>query len=96
LITVYRSHAKVGGIRRSFNNKGNGTQDFSNSIIIINGGWRRNPILNLCASIALAASVIWIVEAYIIGLGTAARVVLCLRYSTAYANHLFSLSQGKP
>jgi len=44
-----RSEAsRVGGIRSSFNNKGNGTQDFSNStIIIVNGGWKRNPILNL-------------------------------------------------
>jgi len=42
-----RSEARrVGGVTSSFNNKGDGKQDFSNStIIIVNGGWRRNPIL---------------------------------------------------
>ncbi|KAK7357198.1 hypothetical protein VNO80_16481 [Phaseolus coccineus] len=104
--------SRVGGIRNSFNNKGDGTQDFSNStIIIIDEGWRLNPILNLqlelpklelpklealqlfpplvWGCIALATSLIWIAEAYIIGLGRAARVVVSgdMRFSD-------SLSQG--
>jgi len=39
--------SRVSGVTGSFNNKANGKQDFSNSTIIINGGGRCKPILNM-------------------------------------------------
>jgi len=49
--------------------------------------------------IALATSLIWIAEAYIIDLGRAARMVVsggpCRRFSAAHTNDLYSLSKGK-
>ncbi|QCE08076.1 hypothetical protein DEO72_LG9g3100 [Vigna unguiculata] len=52
----------------------------------------------VCASIALAISVVRIGAAIKIGLGRCARVVVSgkpsLPFSSAYANHLFSLTPG--
>ncbi|QCE08080.1 hypothetical protein DEO72_LG9g3104 [Vigna unguiculata] len=108
VIVICRDKAsRVSGVTGSFNNKANGKQDFSNSTIIINGGGRCKPILNMQvqrfpplvrASIGVAMSVIRIGERKMIGLGRAARVALsgrpCLSFSAADANHLFSLSPG--
>jgi len=49
----------------------------------------------VCASIALATTVIWIAEAFIIGLRRAVSRGPSLGYSTADANDLYSLSEGK-
>jgi len=67
-------------IRNSFDNKGSGTQDFSNLSIII----KRNPMF-----------IIRIIEACMTGLKIAARVLLSGDFSTTKINDLFSLSQGK-